>query len=55
MSLIIDRDEQSSGPPVDQSKPLTGEPHGGGVYNRQVLLNILREQSEEELLIPILQ
>lgn len=55
MPLVVDSDEETPRSSVDETEPLTRETDGGCVYNWQVLLDILRQQSEEQLLISILQ
>lgn len=55
MSLIVDGDEEASGSSVDETKSLAGQAHGGGVHNRQVLFNVLRQKPEEQLFISVLQ
>lgn len=42
MSFIVDGDEEAPRPPVDEAELLAGEPYGGGVHNREVLLDVLR-------------
>lgn len=42
MPSIIDCDKQTPRSPVDETESLAREAYGGRIYNRQILLHILR-------------
>lgn len=55
MSLVVDCNEKAPRSSVDETESLAGQAHGGGVHNRQILLNVLGQEPEEQLLISVLQ
>ena len=48
-------DEQPAWPAVDLAEPLAGHPDGGGVEDRQHLLDVVRYQPVEQHLVGVLQ
>lgn len=47
MSFIVNSDEKTSGPSVDEPKSLASQTHSWGVNDGQVFLDVFRQQSEE--------
>ena len=54
MSLVVDGDEESARPPVDEAELLAGQADGGRVHERHHLLHVLREHAVEQALVPVL-
>merc|ERR1719370_2799721 len=55
MALVVDGDKQSNRLLKLKPKLLTSLAHRGGVHNGHQLLGILREQLEEQPLVPLKQ
>lgn len=54
MSLIVDSDEQSPGPAVDQAELLAGQPDRGRVHDGHHLSHVLAHEAVEQVLVAIL-
>jgi hypothetical protein len=47
--------EEPARPSVDLAEPLTGEPHSGGVHDREQLIDVIEEQPVEDCLVGVLE
>ena len=54
MSLVVDGDEESPGPAVDQTKLLAGQADGGRVHNGHHVRHVLSHEAEEQVLVAVL-
>ena len=54
MSLVVYADEEAPVSAVDEAKLLTGQADGGGVDQGHHLFHVLREQTVEQTLVPVL-
>ena len=55
VSLVVDGDEQAPRPAVDEAELLARESHGRRVNDGHELVDVLRQEAEEEALVAVLQ
>jgi len=55
VSTIVVGDEETMGTPVDQAKTLASQTHCGSIDDGHQILDVLREKTEEQPLITIVQ
>jgi hypothetical protein len=47
VALVVNGDEEASGPSKDEAELLTGQAYRGGVHDGHQLFHILREEAEK--------